>query len=171
MRHRGPRMPDTSPPHKSGWKRNSERRRSPRGAEARAGDGAVILYGWHTVKAALENPARRIRRLFATENAARRLAEDGLTPAVEDAYIEHHRLERMGTALIDPQKSAHLIGRVEPTHIGGHERHEGRQPVVSCRRDAGRRDAQDDTRERQSVVLEVWHVQIAVDAAGARRQI
>ena len=30
---------------------------------APSGDGAVILYGWHTVKAALENPARRIRRL------------------------------------------------------------------------------------------------------------
>jgi len=41
-------------------------------------DGPVILYGWHTVKAALENPARRVRRLFATENAARRLAEDGI---------------------------------------------------------------------------------------------
>jgi 23S rRNA (guanosine2251-2'-O)-methyltransferase len=38
----------------------------------------VILYGWHTVKAALENPARRIRRLYATENAARRLADDGV---------------------------------------------------------------------------------------------
>ncbi len=42
-----------------------------------------MLYGWHTVKAALENPARRIRRLFATENAARRLAEDGVTASVE----------------------------------------------------------------------------------------
>src|SRR5262249_40405145 len=30
------------------------------------------------VKAALENPRRRFRRLLATENAARRLAEDGL---------------------------------------------------------------------------------------------
>jgi 23S rRNA (guanosine2251-2'-O)-methyltransferase len=37
-----------------------------------------FLYGWHTVKAALENPARRIRKLWATENAARRLAEDGV---------------------------------------------------------------------------------------------
>ena len=38
-----------------------------------AGKGAryapVILYGWHTVTAALANPARHIRR-FATENAA-----------------------------------------------------------------------------------------------------
>jgi 23S rRNA (guanosine2251-2'-O)-methyltransferase len=44
----------------------------------RSGEGFVVLYGWHSVKAALENPARRIRRLWATENAARRLAEDGV---------------------------------------------------------------------------------------------
>src|SRR5262245_53883857 len=42
-----------------------------------AADDAVVLFGWHTVKAALENPRRHIRRLLATENAARRLAEDG----------------------------------------------------------------------------------------------
>ena len=45
----------------------------------RSDGGPIILYGWHSVKAALENPARRIRRLWATENAARRLAEDGVT--------------------------------------------------------------------------------------------
>jgi 23S rRNA (guanosine2251-2'-O)-methyltransferase len=38
-----------------------------------------VLYGWHSVKAALENPRRKFRRLLATENAARRLAEDGET--------------------------------------------------------------------------------------------
>ncbi len=38
----------------------------------------VILYGWHTVTAALTNPQRRIRRLLATENAVRRLADDGI---------------------------------------------------------------------------------------------
>jgi 23S rRNA (guanosine2251-2'-O)-methyltransferase len=38
-------------------------------------DDAAVLYGWHTVKAALDNPARRVRKLLATENAARRLAE------------------------------------------------------------------------------------------------
>jgi 23S rRNA (guanosine2251-2'-O)-methyltransferase len=46
---------------------------------------AVILYGWHTVTAALANPARKIRKLLATENAVRRLREDGiaLPPTLE----------------------------------------------------------------------------------------
>src|SRR5665213_3917494 len=40
----------------------------------------VIMYGWHTVTAALRNPARHLRKLLVTENAARRLAEDGIKP-------------------------------------------------------------------------------------------
>src|SRR5262245_34277231 len=88
MRQRRPQPPDTHHPHRTGWKRKVTGRRSPRGSEARAsGDGAVILYGWHTVKAALENPARGIRRLYATANAARRLAEDGIALAVEPELV------------------------------------------------------------------------------------
>ncbi|MFN3347559.1 23S rRNA (guanosine(2251)-2'-O)-methyltransferase RlmB [Pseudorhodoplanes sp.] len=49
-----------------------------RGERNRAREDVAILYGWHTVEAALANPNRRIRALYATENAAKRLAEAGL---------------------------------------------------------------------------------------------
>ena len=41
------------------------------------GDGPVILFGWHSVTTALSNPARKVRKLLLTENAARRLTEEG----------------------------------------------------------------------------------------------
>jgi 23S rRNA (guanosine2251-2'-O)-methyltransferase len=53
----------------------------------RDADGPALLYGWHTVKAALENPHRRFLRLLATENAARRLAEDGVTLPVTPELV------------------------------------------------------------------------------------
>src|SRR5580704_1546082 len=67
---KGPR-----PPGQGGIGPRPERRFRP---PPRDPDGPAVLYGWHTVKAALENPRRRFRRLLATENAARRLAEGGL---------------------------------------------------------------------------------------------
>jgi 23S rRNA (guanosine2251-2'-O)-methyltransferase len=51
------------------------RRESLRGAH----DAPVVMYGWHTVTAALRNPARHLRKLLATENAARRLVDEGIT--------------------------------------------------------------------------------------------
>src|SRR5512141_886261 len=59
-------------------------------------DGPVILYGWHTVAAALANPQRHIRKLLLTENAARRLAEENiplpLTPEIVRPALIDQRL-------------------------------------------------------------------------------
>ncbi|MDN2567382.1 RNA methyltransferase [Aquibium sp. A9E412] len=53
------------------------RKRRAGGAQAaEAGDGLVRLYGLHTVRAALDNPARVVRRMLVTRNAARRLGID-----------------------------------------------------------------------------------------------
>ena len=50
-------------------------------------DGPVILYGWHTVAAALANPQRQIRKLLLTENAARRLADDNIDTRVTPEIV------------------------------------------------------------------------------------
>ena len=95
MPQRGQRTPPGRQPGRIGWKRKPERARPSRGGETQAASGgAVILYGWHTVKAALENPQRRIRRLFATENAARRLAESEVALALEPELVRPDAIAR-----------------------------------------------------------------------------
>src|ERR1700676_3031414 len=63
------------------WQKQPGARRGPDPRrERRRGEpgDAVILYGWHTVTAALANPARRFRTLTVTENALRRLTEENI---------------------------------------------------------------------------------------------
>src|SRR5262245_49184786 len=94
MPHR-PHPPDAHEPRGRQWRRKAAGRRpAPRDAARPPGGGAAILYGWHTVKAALENPARRIRRLYATANAARRLAEEGVALAVEPELVRPDAIAR-----------------------------------------------------------------------------
>ncbi len=51
------------------------------------GEGPVVMYGWHTVTAALRNPARQLRKLLATDNAARRLSDEGITPSIAPEIV------------------------------------------------------------------------------------
>ncbi len=50
-------------------------------------EGVAILYGWHTVAAALANPRRTVRKIFATENGAHRLTEEGLALTVTPEIV------------------------------------------------------------------------------------
>jgi 23S rRNA (guanosine2251-2'-O)-methyltransferase len=76
------RRPSGSSPHagRTAGTADREDRWSTRGPSRKTlPDDRVILYGWHAVTAALENPRRRIRTLLLTENAARRLGDEGLS--------------------------------------------------------------------------------------------
>jgi 23S rRNA (guanosine2251-2'-O)-methyltransferase len=78
--------------------------------ERRAGEHA-LLFGWHSVKAALENPARHIHRLLATENGAHRLEEAGLTSRTQPEIVRPEAID----ALLSPD-SVHqgLYAEVDP---------------------------------------------------------
>jgi 23S rRNA (guanosine2251-2'-O)-methyltransferase len=103
--------------------RKGERRQPER--KELAERGGVVLYGWHTVRAALENPARRIRRLLATTNAARRLSEDGVPLELEVEVVRPEMIaRRLGPDAVhngvlaeaDPLLSPEL-DRIEPTGV------------------------------------------------------
>ena len=86
---------DRKPPFRRGGGKGPDKRRDSgrdsgrpawrdRGEEP---DGPVILYGWHTVAAALANPQRNIRKLILSENAARRLADENIDTKVTPEIV------------------------------------------------------------------------------------
>src|SRR3984893_15282527 len=73
--------------------RESGRRPAWHGRDA-GPEGPVILYGWHTVAAALANPQRQIRKLWLTENAARRLADDNIKLPVTPEIVRPNLIDQ-----------------------------------------------------------------------------
>lgn len=74
-------------------RRDREAHGSGKGASGK-GDGPIILYGWHTVTAALANPERHIRKLFVTENVARRLTEEKIDTRVPPELVRPGDIDR-----------------------------------------------------------------------------
>jgi 23S rRNA (guanosine2251-2'-O)-methyltransferase len=81
------RRPDAKPGTTHEQRARRERFERARRESLRPNDDVAALYGWHTVKAALENPARHLRKLLATENAARRLADEGVPLAIPPQIV------------------------------------------------------------------------------------
>jgi len=74
-------------------------------------NGPAILYGWHTVTLALANPARRIRKLLLTENAARRLADENIDTRVAPEIVRPGQIDqRLGPDAVHQG----LLAEVEP---------------------------------------------------------
>jgi 23S rRNA (guanosine2251-2'-O)-methyltransferase len=93
---------DRKPPFRRGGGKSFEKGRKP-GARPvwrdrdSSPDGPVILYGWHTVSAALANPERGIRKLLLTENAARRLADENIDTRVAPEIVRPSEIDaRLG---------------------------------------------------------------------------
>ena len=86
-----------SKPRQSGGHRRAGPRDTRRERHHGGSGDAVILYGWHTVTAALANPARRFRKLLLTENAMRRLAEEGITPPIAPEVVRPDAIDRQLT--------------------------------------------------------------------------
>ena len=74
-------------------------------------DGPVFLYGWHSVKAALENPQRKFIRLVTTENMLHRLKEENVPLPIEPETVRGEEIDE----LVGPD-AVHqgLLAEVEP---------------------------------------------------------
>ena len=75
----------------------------PPGAEP--SDGLIRLYGLHTVRAALDNPKRKIRRMLVTRNALERLG----IPDIGALPDELTRGDQAHRARPDHQHIGHVV--------------------------------------------------------------
>jgi len=94
---------DRKPPFRKGGGKSFEkgRKSAPRLASRPSwrdrdsgADGPAILYGWHTVSAALANPDRKIRKLLLTENAARRLTDENIDTRVTPEIVRPQLIDQ-----------------------------------------------------------------------------
>src|SRR5215475_3925493 len=93
---------DRKPPFRRGGGKPFDKRRASGGGrrpiwQDRDHDGPAVLYGWHTVAMALQNPERRFRKLLLTENAARRLAEENIQTPIPPDIVRPNEIDRLLT--------------------------------------------------------------------------
>ena len=65
------------------------------GGRRREEEEVTILYGWHPVAEALRNGSRVLHRLLATENSARRLAEEVGALRIEPEIVRPEEINRL----------------------------------------------------------------------------
>lgn len=97
-RDREPRFRRGSRPG-GGHVKDSHRKGPPRHGSVRRAretgpDGPAVLYGWHTVTAALANPHRRIRKLLLTENAALRLTHENINTRITPEIVRPSAIDQ-----------------------------------------------------------------------------
>jgi len=103
--------PQTRRRHDAHFQRDRHGDRGGRAGRRERTDAPIILYGWHPVVAALANPARRIRSLWATANAARRLAEEAVALPVSPELV---RPDAIAARLSPDAVHQGLLAEVEP---------------------------------------------------------
>jgi 23S rRNA (guanosine2251-2'-O)-methyltransferase len=68
-----------------------------RGYAEQATLDTVVIYGWHPVREALLNPGRELKRLLATENALKRLADEQIPTRIKPDIVRPGEIDRLLT--------------------------------------------------------------------------
>jgi 23S rRNA (guanosine2251-2'-O)-methyltransferase len=90
----------------------------------------AVLYGWHTVKAALENPGRRIRKLLATEGVLLPVAPELVRPSAiaerlspdavhQGLYLEADALPSPAIEQLEPRGVVLVLDQITDPHNVG----------------------------------------------------